>query len=73
LPNRERRIGQFKEDTVMFMPGTQVVMTKGYKGVEGVIAEKTHSEFEFYIIDLDNGIRVLAGPSAFAPADIQQV
>ena len=56
----------------MLMPGTRVVMAKGYKGVEGVIAEKTNSEFEFYIIDLDNGIRVVAGPSAFAPADIKQ-
>jgi hypothetical protein len=70
---KERRMGRFKEDTVMLMPGTRIVMTKGYKGVKGVIAEKTHSEFEFYIIDLENGIRVVAGPSAFAPADTKQV
>ena len=43
----------------------RIEMTKGYKGVEGVIQEKTDSPFEIYIIALDNGIRVAAGPSAF--------
>ncbi|UCB48127.1 MAG: hypothetical protein JSW56_13370 [Deltaproteobacteria bacterium] len=49
----------------MLEPGTKIVMTKGYKGVKGVIAEKTESRFEFYIIKLDNGIHIVAGPSAF--------
>jgi hypothetical protein len=43
----------------------RIEMTKGYKGVGGVIQEKTDSPFELYIISLDNGIRVAAGPSAF--------
>ena len=43
----------------------RIEMTKGYKGVGGVIQEKTDSAFELYIISLDNGIRVAAGPSAF--------
>jgi hypothetical protein len=40
-------------------------MTKGYKGVKGMIAERTDSRFEFYIIKLDNGIHIVVGPSAF--------
>lgn len=49
----------------MHKPGTRIQMTKGYKGVNGVITEKTDSKFEFYIIKLDNGIQIIAGPSAF--------
>jgi len=45
--------------------GEKIRMTKGYKGVQGVIQENTDSPFEIYIISLDNGIRVAAGPSAF--------
>ncbi len=45
--------------------GARIEMTKGYKGVGGVIQENTDSPFELYIISLDNGIRVAAGPSAF--------
>ena len=45
--------------------GTRIRMTKGYRGVEGIIAEKTNSKFEFYIIALDNSINLVAGPSAF--------
>lgn len=60
-----------KEETIrgglcMLPPGTRVKMLKGYKGVEGEITEQTHSEFELYLIDLVNGIRIVAGPSAFA-------
>ncbi len=40
-------------------------MTKGYKGVKGKIIERTESEFEFYVIKLENGISLVAGPSAF--------
>ena len=50
----------------MHEPGKRIEMTKGYKGVRGVIQEKTDSPYELYIIALDNGIRVAAGPSAFA-------
>lgn len=53
----------------MFKPGDRVQMTKGYKGILGVIEEKTDSPFEMYIIALDGGIRIVAGPSAFVPED----
>jgi hypothetical protein len=46
-------------------PGTRIEMTKGYRGIGGVIQENTDSLFELYVILLDNGIRVAAGPSAF--------
>ena len=49
----------------MLKPGTRIRMTKGYKGVEGVIVDKTNSCFEFYIIELNNGINIIVGPSAF--------
>ena len=49
----------------MLKPGTEIVMTKGYKGVKGVITERTDSRFEFYIVKLDNGINIVVGPSAF--------
>ena len=58
-----RYIGLWRED--MLEPGTKIVMTKGYKGVKGMIAERTDSRFEFYIIKLDNGIHIVVGPSAF--------
>ena len=45
--------------------GTRIRMTKGYRGIEGIITEKTNSNFEFYIIALDNRINLVAGPSAF--------
>lgn len=44
---------------------TNIEMTKGYKGVKGVIIEGTDSPFEFYVISLENGINIVAGPSAF--------
>ena len=46
-------------------PGTRILMTKGYKGVEGVILEKTDSAFEFYVVRLKNDIHIVVGPSAF--------
>jgi hypothetical protein len=49
----------------MLEPGTQIEMTKGYKRVRGLIMEKTGSEFEFYVVKLENGIHMVAGPSAF--------
>ena len=64
--DRERNLSYidlWRED--MLKPGTKIVMTKGYKGVRGVIAERTDSRFEFYIIKLDNGINLVVGPSAF--------
>ena len=45
--------------------GMKIKMTKGYKGVKGVIVELTESVYEFYVIRLDNGINIVAGPSAF--------
>ncbi|MBW2028925.1 MAG: hypothetical protein JRH06_05535 [Deltaproteobacteria bacterium] len=47
--------------------GTRVRMTKGYKGVEGIIIEIVRSRFEFYVVRLDNGIHIVAGPSSFEP------
>lgn len=49
----------------MLKPGTRIVMTKGYKGVKGVILNQTESRFEFYVVRLDNGIHIVVGPSAF--------
>jgi hypothetical protein len=49
----------------MLKPGTRIMMTKGYKGVKGMIVGKTESRFEFYIVKLDNGINIVIGPSAF--------
>ena len=49
----------------MVKPGTRIQMTKGYKGVSGTVIEKTQSQFDFYVIRLDNGIHIIAGPSAF--------
>lgn len=49
----------------MLEPETRIEMTKGYKGVKGVITETTDSEYEFYVVRLDNGIHIIAGPSAF--------
>jgi hypothetical protein len=49
----------------MYKPGDRVHMTRGYKGIPGVIDEKTDSPFELYTITLDTGIKVVAGPSAF--------
>jgi hypothetical protein len=40
-------------------------MTKGYRGIHGTILARTDSKYEFFIIELDNGIRLVAGPSAF--------
>ncbi len=51
----------------MFEPGTKVLMTKGYKGTRGIIREKTGSQFDFYVVKLENGIHIVAGPSAFVP------
>ena len=47
--------------------GTRITMTKGYKGSRGVITGKTESPFEFYLVELENGIRIVVGPSAFEP------
>jgi hypothetical protein len=49
----------------MLKPGTRVKLTKGYKDVAGVISQKTDSPYEIYVVDLDNGISIVIGPSAF--------
>lgn len=49
----------------MIEPGARVEMTKGYRGVKGVIKESTDSPYEFYVVTLDNGINIVVGPSAF--------
>jgi len=50
----------------MLEPGIRVEMTKGYRGIKGVIVELTDSSYEFYLVRLDNGINIVVGPSAFA-------
>jgi hypothetical protein len=49
----------------MLTPGTRIKMTKGYRGAKGVITEKIKSRFEFYAVELENGINIIVGPSAF--------
>jgi len=49
----------------MVQSGTAVEMTKGYKGVKGEVLEKVESLFEFYVVRLQSGIHLVAGPSAF--------
>jgi hypothetical protein len=49
----------------MYETGTSVLMTKGYRGVRGIIMDRPDSPFEFYLIRLENGIHLVAGPSAF--------
>lgn len=56
----------------MLTEGTRVRMTKGYRGAEGTIVLKTDSEFELYLISLDNGLRIVAGPSAFSLSIAEQ-
>lgn len=51
----------------MFEPGTPIEMTKGYRGVKGIILEKTDSDYEIYVLRLENDIHLVAGPSAFIP------
>lgn len=51
----------------MLAPETRIEMTKGYKGIKGFIAETTDSVYELYVVKLDNGIHIIAGPSAFRP------
>jgi hypothetical protein len=53
----------------MLETGTKIEMTKGYKGIRGTILYRVRSEFDFYVIVLDNDIRMLAGPGAFVVLD----
>ena len=53
----------------MLKAGTQIEMTKSYRGIKGLIVEKTKSRFELYILKLDNGLSLVAGLSAFTPLD----
>ena len=45
----------------MLEPGTRIEMTKGYRGVKGVINEITDSDYEFYVVALDNGTSIGVG------------
>ena len=49
----------------MIEEGTRVRMTKGYRDIGGVITERTDSIYELYLVELDNGINIVVGPSAF--------
>ena len=57
----------------MHKPGTRVEMTKGYKGIKGVIIEFSDSSYEFYLVRLENGINIVVGPSAFIIEDHLQI
>ncbi|MBW2106338.1 MAG: hypothetical protein JRI26_10030 [Deltaproteobacteria bacterium] len=57
----------------MLTPGTLVKMTRGYRGIEGVVTERTESRFELYILRLDNGLNLIAGPSAFIPLEKEEL
>lgn len=52
----------------MHLVGTRVRMTKGYSGAMGVIIGRSDSAFGFYVVELDNGIRIVVGTSAFTVA-----
>jgi hypothetical protein len=41
-------------------------MTRGYRGTTGVVAYPTDSRFNLYVIVLNTGMKIVAGPSAFA-------
>jgi len=62
---RKNRLILRKEGMSMLAQGTRVTMTKGYRGAEGAIVLKTDSKFELYVIFLNNGLRIVAGPSSF--------
>jgi hypothetical protein len=49
----------------LYAEGTRVRMTKGYRGSMGVIIGRSESPFGFYVVELENGIRIVAGASAF--------
>ena len=57
----------------MLESGTRIEMTKGYKGVSGRIQEETDSSFPLYVVELDNGIHMVAGPTAFEVVDQSSV
>jgi hypothetical protein len=56
----------------MLQPGTLIEMTKGYRGVKGEILERTESQFEFYVLKLENGIHLVAGPTAFQVIETEE-
>ena len=56
----------------MLEPGTKIEMTKGYKGVKGEVVERTESDFEFYVLKLENGINLIAGPTAFVTLKVPE-
>ncbi len=49
----------------MYKEGTKVRMTKGYRGARGVIIGKSASLYGFYVVELENGLRIVVGSSAF--------
>ena len=51
----------------MLKAGTPIEMTKAYRGIRGMVVERTKSRFESYILKLDNGLSLVAGTSAFTP------
>jgi len=53
----------------MLAEGMRVEMTKGYKGTKGTLLGRTGSRYALYLLELDNGIRLVAGPTAFRPME----
>jgi len=61
----ERGFNRATEEKAMYEEGTRVRMTKGYRGAEGVIIGRSESRFGFYVVELENGIKIVVGSSAF--------
>ena len=57
----------------MYKAGTSIEMTKCYKGTKGIIIDKTQSRFELYTLKLNNGLNLIAGPSAFIALEKERI
>ena len=49
----------------MLQPGTAIEMTTGHRGVKGEILERTQSQFDYFVLKLENRVHLVAGPTAF--------
>ena len=57
----------------MFKAGTSIEMTRCYNGTKGIVIDKTQSRFELYTLKLDNGVNLIAGPSAFITLEKERI
>ena len=56
----------------MPQPGTAIEMAKGYRRVKAEILERTQSQFDFFVLKLENRIHLVAGPMAFEVIEIKE-